>query len=172
MPSHLLTKQGQVHIQETILVVFIFVILLIVGAAFFIRFQESGIQQENKNYQREQFNLLISTLPTLPTLSCSTYTETKTCMDTLKLTSFSILAKKDLFPELGYKTITVARIYPHPTTKKCTATTLPDCGVWEIYAKKPANAETTLKTATPLSLYDPLTSEYSIGFLEIEGYNL
>ena len=39
-------KHGQVQIQETILVIFIFTIIIIVGMSVFFRIQENSIKQE------------------------------------------------------------------------------------------------------------------------------
>ena len=166
-----LLKKGQLQVQETILVVFVFVIILIVGMAFFLRYQNEGISQENKEYLREQFSLIITSFPHYTEIACSEYGQKESCIDTAKLTAFSVLDKEQ-FKELGYKTITIASVYPEKNTKTCTSRNSVDCGVWELYSKKPASIESTLKAVTPVSLYDPQTRTYSVGILTVEAYNL
>ncbi len=164
-------KKAQLQVQETILVVFVFILILIIGAGLFIRYQGQSIQEENKAYQREQFNLIITTLPQLAELKCSQLEEKKACLDTYQLTAFSIL-DKNLFKELGLKTITVSTTYPTANSKLCTSKTLDDCGVWQLYSKKPPSIQSTIKAVTPISLYNPITQEYSIGILTVEAYDL
>jgi len=154
---------------------FVFVILLLLGIVFFIRYQEASISQEAKTFQKEHFNLLISILPRSPEVVCSSYTKVGPCLDSTKLTSFSILAKREegLFSEYGFKTITVKSLYPVKNTRPCTFTNSQDCGVWTLYDKKPSREDSTaLTTVTPISLYNPLTKKYSIGIFIVEGYNL
>lgn len=164
-------KKGQLQVQETILVVFVFVIILIIGMAFFLRYQNQAIVEENKDYQREQFSLIITSLPQYAEIKCSEYGQKQACIDTAKLTAFSVL-EEESFPELGFKTITVSSIYPEKNTNVCNTRSSTECGVWELYTKKPASIDSTLKAVTPIALYYPHTRSYGIGLLEVEAYNL
>ena len=140
--------------------------------AFFIRYQQQALQQDNKEYEQEQFRLIITTFPHYPEVVCSSYTEQKPCLDTSKLTAFSLLPKED-FKELGFKNIVITTLYPDPNTKLCSSKNVQDCGRWQLYNKQPARIDCpscVSRATTPISLYNPLTKKYSIGLFVAEDY--
>ena len=166
-----LINKGQHAVKETIIAVFIFVLILIVGMAFFVRYQEQGLRQDNQDYLREKTSLLITTFPNNPTLICSSYAEPSSCLDTTKLTAFSILNQEKPSLTFGYKNITLYQLYPKISNTLCTAKQQ-DCGRWDLYLRKPAQVSSMLRAVTPVSLYNPLTKDYSLGLLVGEAYNL
>src|SRR3989344_6930980 len=86
-------KKGQLEIQETILVVFIFVVLIIFGMVFFFRVQSASIADDFNKFQRERLAVDFVTLGDIAEFSCSRAGIIGNCVDTLKLIVFNDLAK-------------------------------------------------------------------------------
>ncbi|MFA4887500.1 MAG: hypothetical protein WC595_04765 [Candidatus Nanoarchaeia archaeon] len=167
--SNRILNKGQLAVQETIIAVFVFVLILIVGMAFFVRYQEQGLRQDNQDYLKEKHSLLVTTLPNNPSFIYSSYEETKTYLDTTKLTAYSILNQDS--SAYGYKNITVYQLYPKVSNTPCTAKQQ-TCGRWDLYLHKPAQNSPSIKAVTPVALYNPVTKQHSMGLLVIEAYNL
>ena len=171
-------KRGQLQTQETILVVFIFIILIVFGLVFFYRVQSSSIAQEFNEFQKDKLSVDFITLGDLPEFSCSKAGIKESCIDTAKLIAFSSLYnstrqyKDYYFERFGYKNITIYQIYPKNTknSNKCSSSKLEDCGVWEVYVKKPSKNLGKRVYDTPVSLYNPENDQYTIGIMVVEAY--
>src|SRR3989338_2695942 len=112
-------NRGQLQIQETILVIFIFIVLLMLGLVFFYRVQISSIKSEFNEFEREKLSVDFITLGELPEFSCSKLGEKESCVDTGKLIVFmglngSSKYREYYFSRFGYKNITFYQIYPKP----------------------------------------------------------
>ena len=169
-------KRGQLQIQETILTVFIFVILIVVAMAVFFRFQENSLKESARDFRLEQFG---DKLLTMPDSSELVYTEggiKKNAVDTLKLSALQSLIqkRKEVYNQrFRYMNITIVQVYPEKIKEKCTTNKIKDCGVWEIYSNLPKEGiNTRFRRETPIPLYSSYKGEYTIGLLIIEAYNL
>ena len=168
-------KRGQLQVQETILTVFIFVIIIIIGMTVFFRYQENSLKTELRDFRIEQLG---NKILTTPDSSEFVYTEAgikKNAVDVLKLTAFQNLVqkKKKYYNEkLGYMNITVVQVYPEKIKEKCNGK-VSECGVWEIYSQLPTEGVVSkFRKETPVSLYFSKEGKYTIGILTIEVYNL
>ncbi len=172
-------KKGQLQIQETILAVFIIIIIIIFGIVFFYRVESTSIKDEFNQFQREKLTVDFITLGDLPEFSCSKAGIKESCIDAAKLIVFMNLNNsRDFrdyyFESFGYKNITIYQIYPSTSSNsnKCSPSKLSDCGVWEVYTRKPTKINTKLVIDTPVSLYFPDKDEYGIGIMIVEAYNV
>ena len=168
-------KRGQLQIQETILVVFIFIIMIILGMVLFFRFQENSLKNEIREFMIADFgNRLLS----LPDSSEFAYTESgikKNTIDTTKLIALNNLVKKKeryYFSKFGYMNITIVQVYPSKNNNKCSSSKISDCGVWNVYEKVPNEVNSRFRKETPVSLYFPDKDEYTIGLMLVEVYNI
>ncbi len=168
-------KKGQLQIQETILAVFIFVVLIMFGLIFFYRVQSASIVDSFNEFQLEKLSVDFITLGDLPEFSCSRAGVKESCIDTVKLNSFIGLYKTRPYDEyyeqrFGFKNITIYQVYP-----SCTGN---ECAKWNVYLNKPEDVESKIVRDTPVSLYFPCTGndcendEYRIGVMIVEAYNV
>ncbi len=171
-------KKGQLQIQETILSVFIFIVLIVFGMVFYYRAQSTSIDNDFKQFQMDKLSVDFITLGDLPEFSCSRAGIKESCIDVPKLLVFSSLNNVKLyrdyyFDRLGYENITIYQVYPAKSNKKCTQGNLDNCGVWEVYSRKPAGKITSkIVRDTPVSLYYPDKDQYAIGIMTVEAYNV
>lgn len=177
-----LDKKAQLQIQETILVVFIFIVLIMLGLIFFYRVQSGSIAQEFHEFQVSQLGVDFVTIGDLAEFSCSKAGIRESCIDSGKLVIFSVLSKvttesydyeEYYFERFGYKNITIFEVYPGDSREKCTINNVgAECGVWEVYVNKPDKIKSKRIFDTPVSLYFPERDEYGIGLLVVEAYNV
>ncbi len=159
-------KRAQVQIQETILVIFVFTVLLLVGLIIFYRFQVQSIENENFNNELFKFYNMVGYFPNIPELKCSSLTEESECIDVLKMLAF-----RNTEQNYGYKNITVFVIYPKSTSLKECVKSVDSCNIFKLYYNKPNfQVKNIYKTSTIVSLYYPETDEYRVGKLVLEWY--
>lgn len=166
-------KKGQLQIHETILVLFIFIILLIIGMIVFYRYNAEGLRQSMFDLESNKFNAMLSTFPQSPEIRCSFLGQDISCVDVYKLIGFKKIVEdnKGYYREkLGYRNISFYLLYPTKNGKVCDMANIRDCGVWNLYLEKPKHYEKTLVIETPVSLYFPETDNYGIGKMAIEWY--
>lgn len=161
-------KKAQVQIQETILVIFIFIIILGIGLIIFYKFNESSIQEIEKNDRMVYFYNMIGTLPNMPELKCSSLGDEKECIDVSKLIAF-----KDK-GEFFNSNITIYTVYPEKSRQECTVQKLnagQDCGTFLVFTNIPREWNNKKVIYTPVSLYYPDKDVYELGALVIEVYS-
>ncbi len=170
-----MNKKAQLEIQETIIVVFIFVVLLSIGMLLFYRFQLSSLDQQKIEIEDKKFEMMLLTFPNSAEIECSSNLQTRNCIDSLKVLSLKKSIEQDppsYFKKFGYKKITLTSLYPAKNNKECISTNLDDCGVWTIYNKPSPNQEKGIILRTPISIYYPQTESYGIGELRLEAFAL
>ena len=167
----ILNKKGQLQIQETIIAVFIFIVLIMFGLVFFYKVQSSSIANEFKDFQMEKNSIDFITLGELAEFSCSKAGIKESCIDVPKLLIFSSFSK-EYFEKFGYKNITIYQVYPKTNSVKCTTSNLDNCGLWEVYFKKPSKVTSKIVRDAPISLYFPDKDEYALGIMVVEAYNV
>lgn len=169
----ILNKKAQLQIQETIIAVFIFIILVILGMVFFYKVQSGSITTDFKNFQLERNSINFITLGDGPEFSCSKAGIKESCIDITKLLAFkSINSNKTYFTKFGYMNITIYQVFPKTNNIKCHINSINDCGIWEVYVNKPAQISNKIIRDTPVSLYSPIDDTYSIGVMVVEAYNV
>jgi hypothetical protein len=171
-------KKGQVHISETILVMFVIVVIIMMGVVVYFKFTV----EKNKNLPYElserQATIMLAKAAELDELACSE----KDCMDTAKFLPFKKVLQEEITrfrKTFGRKKIVVRIIYPEPDEsvkdKECGVSEYiqveypSNCGMWTLYEFNPDN-ELPAKVSSVVSLHFPENDQYVVGRLEIEHY--
>jgi len=147
-------KKGELTTLETILVIFIFIVLLVIGLIVFYRFNSLSIQREREEYENDKFELLIAVLPNMAELKCSNLNVEEECIDVSKIDGFASLSK-DYFK--GSLSISIDDIYLKKES-------------WKIYESKPKKFNSFINVSTPVALYYPNEKKYSVGILKLGRY--
>ena len=145
-------KKGQLQIHETILVLFIFIVLLVIGMIFFYRYNAQSLRDSVFEIELSRFNAMLSTFPQSPEIRCSFLGQDSSCVDSYKLIGFKDLIESDKSyyrAKYGFKNITFYMLYPKKNSEECSSSNIKDCGVWTLYLEKPKNYRQTLIIETP-----------------------
>ena len=78
-------KKAELQIQESILVLFVFFIILGISLTFFYQYQSSNINADRFRYEQTRYYESLANIPNMPELRCSSLTDEEDCIDTLKL---------------------------------------------------------------------------------------
>ncbi|MEK6938071.1 MAG: hypothetical protein AABX04_03425 [Nanoarchaeota archaeon] len=169
-----LHRKGQIHISETIAVLFIFFVLVAFGMIFYFKYAQYSLKQE-----QDQLAVAIAIRTTsktlfLPELAC-TKQESEAeddCIDMMKLrqvnATFSRHLQEYYYNIFGYAKIKVVQVYPKPEES------------WIIYdLPRPANY-TSRGLDNPLTYFivtlrdETVEGEkihYGYGLIEVVVYN-
>lgn len=151
-------RKGQIQIQESILVLVTFTVILLIGLILFYNFAIAGIKADILSYENEKFQSLISVIPSMAEFRCSNLGQDQECIDLSKVRAF-IEIKQDYGKVFGQKTIELQFIYPNEDKK------------YVIYSKKSASVRSARKISTLVSVYDVSQDKYKIGKLTVEAYS-
>ncbi|MBS3169302.1 hypothetical protein J4210_02355 [Candidatus Woesearchaeota archaeon] len=116
------TKQGQIHITETIAVLFIFFVLLFFGLVFYYKYADvSAKEQLAENLERRAVDSTTRFI-FLPEVQCTQgeLPPFSYCLDLLKLNAFKDMLLGDALDEyyfhlFSFAKITIQEVYPDPT---------------------------------------------------------
>src|SRR3989338_8777806 len=78
-------RRGEIQIYETILVIFFFVVIFVFGFLFFYKFTLEGIRSDNLDYEEFKSRQLISYIPSMYELRCSSMLAEVECIDLGKI---------------------------------------------------------------------------------------
>lgn len=165
-----MNKKADVQMQETIIVIFIFMILLAFGLMFFVRYN-AIVAQELGTYDRTlNFYSMVSVFPNIPEVKCSNAGQDLECVDILKLIAFK---NKGEFGSIA--NITVYQIYPELSNGyvECNLNALKlakNCTIYPVLNNVPMNYNSKEIQTMFVSLYNPLTGEHAIGKAVLELY--
>lgn len=164
--------KGQLQIQETIIVVFICVVLILIGLGVFYKYTMQTIQQEQLEHRQNTFDNQIITLTSEPLLACEQLTQQRNCIDTTKLIALKQLDTRRLQKKFPNTKLTITQVYPQTQDAECTMQNPTECNTYTLVDNKPQQVTSTRIQQTAMSLYNPLTKEFSIATVEIAGYNV
>ncbi|HLC56906.1 MAG TPA: hypothetical protein VJJ23_06725 [Candidatus Nanoarchaeia archaeon] len=164
-----LLKRGQLQIQETMLVLIVFVVIFMIAFIFYYRFTTESIKNENVKFNDERFSLLTNNLPNMAEFKCTSNKQEEDCLDALKLVAFSQVSS-EYKKEFGASKLTVKVIYPETNEEICQKGNIRDCGIFDLYEAGSINADSVKKVSTPISIFYPNDNLYKIGVLEVEWY--
>jgi len=158
-------KRAQIQINETIIVLFIFFMLVIFGIVFFARIQKVNIQAEQKSLQNLDLIKVSQIISSLPELSCSIgNVQTDDCYDIMKLEAFMEILKEDKLYFSGtllYNTNITLKQYDPFNDHWSNTRYLYD---------NPIEDSDIRKVFVPTILYDKRTATKSFGLLELTWY--
>lgn len=170
------SSKGQLEISESLMVLFIIVILIAIGIFLYYRYSSEGIKARGEELSDEKANILLATITSMPEIGC----DKEDCVDTSKLISFSKVTKtrQNRYNQLlGFKKIKIYQLYPEAEKFECDTASYNsfqypnNCNFWSVYENKPKNVNSNKKISKIVSLYFPEMNEYRIGRLEIETFS-
>jgi hypothetical protein len=155
--------KSQIKMGETIAIMFVFFILLVVGAVFYMNLQRTSAQQEiATSYQLREVELS-QVISFLPEAQCTESNVVKaSCFDLYKLIALSKIATSPegiaLYSnEFGTTAIQLIKVYPPG-------------GNWTLYYNPRANFSGAEVMNIPIALYNTTSDKYYFGVLEIRTY--
>jgi hypothetical protein len=171
-------KKGELQTMETIMVVFILVVMILIGLVFFYKFTQSSIEGDYEDNQLIRFKAMMATFPEVGEIKCSINGNVDNCVDAYKMISVATLYRANpnyknyLIERYGFMDITVGLVYPYESDENCTSQRLEGCGVWKVYSHVPAEYERRNIVSTPISVYLPEEATYGIGVMNITRYTV
>ena len=157
-------KKAQIKMGETIAIMFIFFILLIVGAVFYMNMQRTTVQQDISQAYELRAVELAQVISFLPEAQCTESNVVKaSCFDIYKLIGLSNVTSTpeglNLYErEFGTTTIRLVTIYP-------------DKANYTLYDNKLKDFKSAPITRIPLMLFNTTSDKYYFGVLEITTYS-
>ena len=144
-----MNNKGQIGINETILVMFVFFILLMLGMVLFFQFSISSSHNEIEEYQEFKFKQLISVVPSMNEIKYSKLgIEDEWCIDLLKARAFSSISDSYDFGR-----------------KKISIFSSEDIVLYD----KISSLATGIRVVnSPVCIYDPRSETFNLGELEIK----
>jgi len=117
MKSHL-KKKGQLHISETIAVLFIFFVLVVFGLIFYFKYTQYALKEEQNQLSTARAIRTTSKVLFLPELACTrgSAEPEDDCIDVMKLRQLNATINRHLqeyyYNMFGYAKISVVKVYP------------------------------------------------------------
>ena|SRR3989344_2886381 len=143
-------KKGQFQINETIVVLFLFTIIVFIGLVAFFRYTNNAIENDFREYETERFETLFYTSID-SAIRCQ---DRSVCVDGIKLL---------FFEPKGYS-LKLTQAYPEPTSLVlCTEKNYPDCNSYALGNERPEGR----RLSTPVLLHDPVTDRYLAYTMEV-----
>tara|TARA_Y100000310_G_C20546348_1_gene745777 strand:- start:591 stop:1067 length:477 start_codon:yes stop_codon:yes gene_type:complete len=152
-------KKAQSQMFETIVVLFIFFILIILGLVFYAKVFKGNIElQKEESIQLNSIEIA-QRASSLPELQCSEDNiVSDNCIDLLKLKAASeIIPENEIFyyDRLLFSKITISKIYPEEKE-------------WLLYDHSLEDFSNKIVTNIPISLFDPVDNKNSFGVMSVE----
>lgn len=157
-------SRAQIKMFETVGVLVVFFFLLITGAVFYFKIQESSLKQEIVNQAQLKNVQTAQRAMFLPELDCSFLSiPRENCFDQYKLKALANIMKDSQMNDLyfglfGYATVSVSEFYPEPNFRATIYNNTP-----EEYKRAPTFFSSVL-------LYDPITRANNFGVMEVTNY--
>jgi len=157
-----MNKKGMVQLQESILVMFFVMIIIIMGLIVFYKFSLNSLHNYEMEYREQQ---LLSSLISFPSKFGYTYLgSSNNAIDTSKLKLYNDL-------NYGFRKVIIKQVYPVSSDDiECNAQNYPNCNTFIVYNKQSPILKNVLIESMPISLYYPLTDQYNAGKLTIQIY--
>jgi len=159
----LTNRRGQIKMFETIGVLIVFFFLLVIGATFYFKMQESALSKELLKQSQLRSLQTVQRAVFLPELDCSFVSVTReNCFDDIKLHAFAQMMetpemRKQYYDQFGLTNITVYKI--HPGNDRVS-----------LYQNPPAEYRRITKSHIPVLWYDPINRDFSFGVMEVMSY--
>ena len=156
-------RRAQIKMFETIGVLVVFFFLLIAGAVFYFKMQESAIEKDLAQQAQLRSLQAAQRAMFLPELDCSFVSvQRENCFDKLKLKAFQDVVQKPanqeaVFGMFGYASIRVSQEYP-------------DADFHVVLYENVPEYHGALKSFAPVLLYDAVAKQYSFGVMEVTTY--
>lgn len=158
-------KKGQIHLSETVAIIFIFFILILFGSIFYFNFQKVSFKEKQKEFVGARAIDVTTKSLFLPEFLCSKgeAEPEPNCLDMMKVRSVSNLFSEHnqtYFEIFSYATVTINQTYPEHFKMV-------------LYDQKPPEWEQKKPTFFVVSLRDEAKEKnyYGFGHLIVEVYS-
>jgi len=157
-------KDAQVKMGETVAIMFVFFLLLIVGAVFYMNLQRTTVTREIGEAQEMRAVEIAQIISFLPEAQCTESNVIKaSCFDLYKLRGLAKVASTpqgiNLYSnEFGTTTINLVQLYPPG-------------GDLVIYNNPKSNFTSAPVTNIPIMLFNTTSDKYYFGVLSIKTYS-
>lgn len=156
-------KKSQLQTFETIAVLFIFFILIGIGAIFYVRIYKSNLEITKYGNSQSKSVTIAQRVMFMPELQCSEDKVIKdNCIDILKLEAAKDVMESNqvyYYDLLEFGEINLTQIYP-------SSANVPK---WRIYSRKIEKPSSSFLTYVPVSLYNATERTYRFGIISIEA---
>jgi len=158
-------KKGQLQIAENIGILVVFFILLVFGLVFYVGLQKTSVDTKKEEFSQLSTVSINQLVLNLPELLCSKGFNVYEgyCFDIEKIEVFKQYLKDNniyrdtiYFDKFKNSKIIVKKVFLGEEE-------------YVVYDRSLENVDST-QTQLPISLYDPVNDEYSIGVLTIEVF--
>jgi hypothetical protein len=156
-------KRAQIKMGETIAIMFVFFVLLIVGAVFYMNLQRTTVKREIAEAYELRAVELAQIISFLPEAQCTESNVVKaSCFDIYKMIGLSNVSAspkgKTLYSrEFGTTTIKLIKMYPTG-------------GEWVLYNNSKENFTSAPVSHIPIMLFNTTSDKYYFGVLEVTIY--
>ena len=157
-------SRAQIKMGETIAIMFIFFILLIVAAVFYLNMQTTTTSRDISDAYELRSVELSQTISFLPEAQCTESNVVKaSCFDLYKLKGISKVASTPdglnfYSREFGSTTIDISVVYPYKDK-------------FTLYDDKLPNFKSASASHVPLMLYNATSDKYYFGVMDITVYS-
>jgi hypothetical protein len=161
----MIKKKAQLQINETMIVLFIFILLVMFGVVFFARIHRYNIAAEQTALQNLDLIKLSQAISSMPELSCSVdNVQKENCFDMMKMEAFEKIL--EINPNYFSGTL---MYYTNITIKQYDPFNDQWTNTWNLY-NNPLDSSDIRKVFVPVMLYDKRTSTKNFGLLELTWY--
>jgi len=156
-------KKAQVKVFENIGVLLMFFVLVVIAIVFFYVFQRGELEQDRIQIGAQSAVQLATQVALLPELQCrNNNAQEDHCIDKLKIISLGTIllnedSKQSYFNIFGYSTIRIRSLYPSSF-------------VATVYNNELASFSQNDTFFIPISIFDPVSTKYNYGVLEVSAY--
>jgi len=154
-------KKGELQMQETIIVLFIFFIIFGMILVVVYRYTNSSIEDAREDLMNNEIFSLMMSLPNQ--FSYSYLGNDYNAVDTSRLFDLDL-------SYLGTKRIIIEQVYPPGNGVECDTLNYPNCDTFIVYSRLNPNLPNKIVKDVPVSLYYPLEDQFKAGRLIVETY--
>lgn len=153
-------KAQDIKMGETIMVLFVFVILLMFGLVFYVRWQKGDMISAQTEQTMKESVKIAQVFSSLPEVACSfDNVKKENCVDLLKIQKARDIISDHqsfYFSQFRYSEIIIYEIYPYERE-------------WMLYENS-LDDTTKLSTPIPVTIYDGTEKAYYFGVMEVNYY--
>ena len=170
MAVHPFTNKGQLQILETVVVLFIFFLILFGVLFLYYKYSFGNLEEKGDVFHEQQATFLLDSLSATSEMGCTK----EECLDVVKIFALqSQEGQTQFFESLGVQKIVLEHVYPVGQQGICTLesfyqTDFPfTCDQFVVFEHK--GIPSTYLVSAPVSLYYAHLDAYHIGRIVIYG---
>ena len=156
-----MNKKGEMQLYETILVLFVFFVILGILLVVFNKYTETSLNNLKYEVDRDNAFNLLKKMPASEYMLYTYFGDSKGVIDGSKLVNIEL-------NNLGLKEILVEEFNEDKII--CERNNYPNCNYYIVYSNKPKNVVNKQEMSRPVLIYNPYTKQNNAGKLIIRWY--